>query len=206
MTPLFVGSFICQIDRKGSLVLPHELCVAVTSRASNADMYVSLHGRMNCLIVYDEMFIHEQLNGQKWQRIAGGGASSPEQEERVRRSFGFTARATLDGKGHIAIAPWLNERRGDAYRALVIGMGHWFEIWDLDHVITHEGADLRLLATLHLDLASAQNAKRDFHEPVLSPVRPHHHFGPDQQRSGLRVQPMPAVRPRHDPIVGRAEF
>lgn len=198
MTALFVGSFICTIDAKGALILPDAFCVTITSRQANHELYIGLHDDAHCLVAYDRVTLHERLARFERGRMADMAEAPSDGSAGLRRHFGFAAGTKLDGKGHVAIAPWLNERRAQAHRALVIGMGHSFEIRDLDHVLGDADADLRRLAQLHLDHEHA-TANGGHHEPALPSVRPRRRIGIDEQ-PGLRVQPVYPLPPRHDPI------
>lgn len=60
--------------------------------------------------------------------------------------FGFAAPTRMDGKGRIAIAPWMRDEGPVRRRALLVGMGHYFEVWDLDQVIAEGPADVKALA------------------------------------------------------------
>jgi hypothetical protein len=89
-------------------------------------------------------------------------------------------------------------RIGDA--ALLVATGPRFEIWDLDLVLERAPADLITLATAHLKL---QIANEECHGPSLQTAETRRRTARVAQ-SGLRLQHMPALRPRHDPVGGIA--
>jgi DNA-binding transcriptional regulator/RsmH inhibitor MraZ len=191
MSRLFIGSSICDVSRSGDLSLSDSFCIAITSRDSNEDLYVGLHEYMNCLVVYDEAMLRDRLERHERRRIAEGGIAPAAQLDRVRSDFGFAAPTRLDGKGRIAIAPWLHERSGEAHRVLIVGMGHSIEVWDLDHVLAHGNRDLRNLAIRHLEIINAKSAnnKGDQYVFSLQSVRASG-LHDDAGKSGLPFHPL----------------
>ena len=190
MSRLFVGSSICEISRNGDLSLSDSFCIAITSREAKDNIYVGLHDYMNCLVVYDEVMLNDRLDRHERRRVAEGGIAPAAQLDRLRSNFGFASATKLDGKGRIAIAPWLYERSGEAHRALVVGMGHSIEIWDLDHVLAHGNRDLRNLAIRHLEIINAKTVtKGDQYVFSLQPVRTSG-LDHDAGKSGVPVHPL----------------
>ena len=203
MSRLFVGSTICEVGIKGSITLPTAFCISITSRKANDSLFVSLHESGKHLVVYDETMVEQRMERFQRRRVAEGGTAQVEHLVDLRRDLGFTAPAWLNGKGQIAIAPWLNPRHGKAHRALIIGMGDTFEIWDLDQILAGKHSDLRQLATLHLDLVAARPVTGKDHEPSLQIVGPRRREG-GSGKPGLPFQSLHPVQPRHDSIVDGA--
>ncbi|MDO7842586.1 hypothetical protein Q5H94_09625 [Sphingomonas sp. CA1-15] len=141
--------------------------------------------------MYDDVLLNDRLDRHERRRVAEGGTAPAEQLDRLRSNFGFASATKLDGKGRIAIAPWLHERGGEAHRALVVGMGHSIEIWDLDHVLAHGSRDLRNLAIRHLEIITAKSAnnKGDQYVFSLQSVRTSG-LDHDAGKSGLPVHPL----------------
>jgi hypothetical protein len=96
------------------------------------------------------------------------------------------------------LPPMMRERGRIGNSALLVATGQRFEIWDLDMVLERGPSDLVSLATLHLKL---QVSNEESHGTSLQTSASRHHTKCVAQ-SGLRVQQVPALRPRHDPIGG----
>lgn len=203
MSRFFVGSAICEIGAKGLITLPTAFCVAITSRKANDNLFICLHDTVRHLVVHDESAVEARVERAQRRRLAEGGTLQAELLIDLRRDLGFTAPGWLNGKGQIAIAPWLDLRHGEAHRALVVGMGDTFEIWDLDQIMSGKPSDLRLLASLHLDLAVAGQPAGNEHESYLRTDRPRHR-GNGAGKPRLPFYPLHAMLPRHDSIVDGA--
>ena len=203
MSRLFVGSAICEVGAKGNIKLPTAFCIAITSRKANDRLFVCLRDTVRHLVVYDESAVEARMERFQRRRLAEGGIVQAEQRVGLRRDLGFTAPGWLNGKGQIAIAPWLNLRHGEAYRTLVVGMGDSFEIWDLDQIMTGKHDELRLLASLHLDLAAAGHRTGTDHESSLPTVRPRHRT-PVAGKPRLPLHPVHPMQPRHDSVIDGA--
>lgn len=203
MSRLFVGSAICEIGTKGTITLPDAFCIAITSRKANDSLFVCLRDTARNLVVYDESAVEARMERFQRRRVAEGGAVPTSQLADLRRDLGFTAPGWLNGKGQIAIAPWLNLRHGEAHRALVVGMGDSFEIWDLDQILAGKHDELRLLATLHLDLAAVGKPTGHHDESSLPTVRSRHR-GNVAGKPRLPFHAVHPLLPRHDSIVDGA--
>jgi DNA-binding transcriptional regulator/RsmH inhibitor MraZ len=200
---LFVGSAICEIASNGIITLPEPFFGTVTARGTQDDLHVGLHDQLNCLIVFDHVVLNERIERCACDQVIGTLPDATEPLDRLRRSLGFAAPARVDGAGRLAIAAWLDERRGESRHLLLVGRGHSFEVWDLDYAINHGQRDLQQLANLHLDLLNTQNQQGASHEISLQDVgsRRGARFG---DQSGFPVQPLRPLQPRHDPIDGVA--
>ncbi|WP_404367623.1 hypothetical protein AB5I39_13170 [Sphingomonas sp. MMS24-J45] len=200
MSRLFVGSAICEIGAKGMITLPTAFCIAITSRKANDRLFICLRNTSKHLVVHDESAIEARMERFQRRRLAEGGLLRAEYMIDLRRDLGFTAPGWLNGKGQIAIAPWLNLRHGEAHRALVVGMGDSFEIWDLDQIMAGKHDELRLLASLHLDLAAAGRSTGTDNESSLRSVRPRHRTNV-AGKPRLPVHAVHPLLPRHDSII-----
>jgi len=198
---LFVGSALCEIESGGIIRLPEPFFGTVDARAARDAMYVGLHDQLKCLIVFDGVVLNERMERFACDQVVGSLPDATDPLEQLRRHFGFSAPARLDAEGRLPIAPWLDERRGEARHALLVGMGHCFEVWDLDYVLNHGRRDLRQLANLHLDLFNIHNKQGASHEVSLQNVGSRRGARIGEQ-PGFPVQPLRALQPRHDPIDG----
>jgi len=198
---LFVGSAICAIGSGGIVKLPEPFLGTVTARGARDEVHVGLHDQLNCLVVFDSVVLNERLERFACDTVIGNLTDATDPLDRLRRHFGFAASARVDGEGRLQIPGWLDERRGAARHILLIGMGHCFEVWDLDYVLNHGARDLQQLANLHLDLLNTQNQQGASHEVSLQYVGSRRGACVGDQ-PGLPVQPLRALQPRHDPIDG----
>ncbi|RZM35377.1 MAG: hypothetical protein EOP67_12105 [Sphingomonas sp.] len=189
MDDFFIGSALSSIGVRGNLALHDAFCIAIQSRTMNDHLFVGLHDEAPCMVVYDRAGIvarHCRERAQCSDDDAGANDAAR------RRAFGFVAPTRLDGRGCIAIAPWLHARRAVAQRTLLVGMGDHFEIWNLDQVLEHGPADLAMLATLHLTPPSHKDACNG---PSLHLVPPSRR--PRRAReSGVSVQSVQTVPAR----------
>ncbi|MBE2994151.1 hypothetical protein IFR23_19335 [Sphingomonas sp. CFBP 13603] len=190
MDKLFVGSAVSTISARGELVLPEQFCIAIQSRGAREDLFIGLHADDPCMLVYDGTSVVDQ------HRELAANWESGARDTLLRRRLGFVAPAQMDGKGRIAIASWMRARRGVRQRALLVGMGHHFEVWNLDQVLEQGPGDLIVLAALHLDTSII---KEDHHEPALSRLGARRRAA-RPGKSGVPVQSLPAVPARLDPL------
>ncbi|WP_380788021.1 hypothetical protein [Sphingomonas sp. R86521] len=190
----FIGSALSSNGVRGSLALHDAFCISIQSRAMNDHLFVGLHDEAPCMVVYDRAGIVERHRLDRAQRPDDDAQAS---DAARRRAFGFVAPTRLDGRGRIAIAPWMCARRTAPQRALLVGMGDHFEIWNLDQVLEQGPADLAMLATLHMTPPSHKPSPKDARNAaslhlVTTPRRTRR-----DRESGVPVQPVSAlpVRP-----------
>jgi DNA-binding transcriptional regulator/RsmH inhibitor MraZ len=199
MSRLFVGSAISTIGRSGNLVLPDEFYMTIMRRKSRSRLYVCAREYLECLVVVDEAYILDAFDRFERQRTEDGGVATIEELDSLRRNFGFVAPTKVDSKGHVRISPSLNEWRGESRQVLLIGIGDGFEVWDLEYVLDRGRPDLRSIASLHLKDMNTKGVRR---EPSVQSIRPYHSHGVAKEPR-LPIQPLHALLPRHDTIVGR---
>ena len=200
MDELFIGSAVCEVTSGGEIVLPRHFHETILSRSPDGRLFVGLHEESPCLVVYDRIFAAQLQWELETRRSTFLGANMEAHYARLRRAFGFVEQLTLAPDGMMILAPLMRQRGGIGSAALLVATGTRFEIWDLDMVLERAPADLVALATLHLKL---RTSKEESHGPALQPADPRH-LATRVAQSGLRVQHVPALRPRHDPIGGIA--
>lgn len=153
MSELFIGSALASIDARGQLSLPESFCVAIQSRRARDELFVAPDDGSGCLIVCDQAGVSDRA-------VQVHSETEPEgRDTALRRTFGFAAPSRMDGRGRIAIAPWVRPRARDRRRALLVGMGRYFEIWDLDDLLDSGPGDLVQLATRHLNVAKKEDVQ-----------------------------------------------
>ena len=198
MDELFIGSALCEVTNGGEIVLPRHFHETIMARSPDGRLFVGLHEESPCLVVYDRIFAAQQQWDFETRRSTFLGTNMEAHYARVRRAFGFVEHVTLAPDGMMILAPLMRERGRIGNSALLVATGPRFEIWDLDMVLERGPSDLVALATLHLKL---HNSHEESHGPSLQPSAARHHAKCVAQ-SGLRVQQVPALRPRHDPVGG----
>lgn len=190
----FIGSALSCMGTRGDLPLHDAFCTTIQSRAMNNHLFVGLHEYANCMVVYDRIGIAERQQRDCAAEPAGDVRA---QDAARRRAFGFVAPTRLDGKGRIAIAPWMRDRRGVAQRALLVGMGNHFEVWNLEYVLEHGPADLAMLATLQLDQTPTKDS---VHAPSLQLIASRR-LSAQAEKPGVRLQPVQTLSARSGLVI-----
>jgi DNA-binding transcriptional regulator/RsmH inhibitor MraZ len=202
MDELFIGSAICEVTSGGEIVLPRAFHDAARLRSPEGRLFIALHEESRCLVVYDRSVVSQQMWDNDHRRTALIGSNLEAHYTRLRRTFGFVEQVTLAPDGMMLLGPLMRERGRIGGNALIVATGHQFEIWDLDFVLARGPSDLITLATLHLKI---QLANEENHGHALPSAQSHRRVRRDRQ-PGLPVQPVPALRPRHDPVDGAARL
>lgn len=200
MDELFIGSAICEVTSGGEILLPRSFHETARVRSMNGELFVGLHEESRCLVVYDKAFAAQQQFDFETRRAAFIGSNLEAHYTRLRRTFGFVEEVRLAPDGMMTIGPITRERGRIGDSVLLVATGQRFEVWDLDFVLSRGPADLMKLAALHLKI---QRANEECHVPSLPSVDSRPRAGGVLQ-PGLRVQQVPALRPRHDPVRGIA--
>lgn len=198
MDELFIGSAVCEMTSGGEILLPRSFHETARQRSASGQLFVGLHEESPCLVVYDKAFAAQQQWDFDTRRAAFIGSNLQAHHTRLRRSFGFVEEILLAPDGMMALGPLMRERGRIGESVLLVATGQRFEIWDLDYVLSRGPSDLMKLATLHLKVHIEA-----CHVPTLPSVDPRRRAAGVPQ-PGLRVQQMPTLRPRHDPVSGIA--
>jgi DNA-binding transcriptional regulator/RsmH inhibitor MraZ len=198
MDELFIGSAICEVTEWGDILLPRRFHQTLQLRSPEPVLLVGLHEESPCLVVFDRLYAM-----QRQFEVAERLAASPggfQDYHRLRRIYGFVDEAPVAPDGMMTLPRIMRERGAIGQSALLVATGARFEIWDLAYALDHGPSDLVTLATL---LRVGQIANEVCNVASVSPVRT---SGPTPYpaQSGFRVQHLPALQPRHDPVGGRA--
>ncbi len=196
MDELFIGSALCEVTSGGEILLPLAFHLTARIRSPDGDLLVGLHEESSCLIVYDKGVAAQQHYDNERRRASYLGTNLDEHFTRQRRMYGFVEHVTLAPDGMMVLPSLIRDRGRIGGAALLVATGERFEIWDLDFVLERGPSELVTLATLQLKQHLANEEQHDislpragapYRTPVIAP-------------SGIRVQPVPPVRPRHDPV------
>jgi len=198
MDELFIGSAICEVTSGGEIVLPRHFHETILARSPDGRLFLGLHEDSPCLVVYDRIFAAQQQWDFEQRRSSFLGANLEAHYARLRRAFGFVEHITLAPDGMMIVAPMMRQRGRIGNAALLVATGPRFEIWDLDTVLECAPADLVALATLHLEFM-IPNTGNSGPSPHPAGAR---HQSTRVAQPGLRLEHMPAPRPRHDPVGG----
>lgn len=196
MDELFIGSAICEVTGGGEILLPRRFYETSRLRSIDAFLFIGLHEESSCLIAFDRMYAM-----QRQFEVAERLVKSPggfQDHHRLRRIYGFVDEASIAPDGMMVLPPLMRERGGIGANVLLVATGARFEIWDLAYVLDHGPSDLITLATL-LRLGQIGN---EVVNASLSSVGSRSGTRHTAQ-SGVRLQSVPAVLPRHDPVGSR---
>jgi DNA-binding transcriptional regulator/RsmH inhibitor MraZ len=202
MDELFIGSAICEVTSGGEILLPLAFHQTARTRSQEGDLLVGLHEESSCLIVYDKGVAAQAHYDNERRRAAFLGTNLEEHYSRQRRMYGFVEQVTLAPDGMMVLPSLIRERGRIGGAALLVATGERFEIWDLDFVLERGPSDLVTLATLHLK----QHLANEEHHDISLPRPDAPHRAPVIAQSGVRVQAVSPVRPRHDPVDRTAEI
>ncbi|WP_034161078.1 division/cell wall cluster transcriptional repressor MraZ [Sphingomonas sp. ERG5] len=189
MDELFFGSAVCDVTSDGEILLPHHFGETIRLRSPDKMLFIGLHEEAQCLVAFDRLYaMRRQFDAE--------ASSIPEDPHRLRRDYGFVE-STLVTPGDMMILPALMRERGHiGHSVLLVATGRRFEIWDLVYVLKRGPSDLITLATHHLMVHIGNEV---LHASALSPAEPHDDARRADQ-SGVCLQPVPAMQPRHDPV------
>jgi DNA-binding transcriptional regulator/RsmH inhibitor MraZ len=188
MEELFIGSALCEVAASGEMLLPGFFRETAQQRSPDAPLFIGLHESAPCLIAFDRCYAMLRQ-----YEIAADGLGD---QQRLRRTYGFVERTPVDPDGMIVLPPLMRERGHIGDTVLLVATGQRFEIWDLERLLQGGPSDLILLATHH---RMAHIANEVLHVSSLPSSRPCHRADGAIQ-SGVFLQPVSALPPRHDPV------
>ncbi|QBM77484.1 division/cell wall cluster transcriptional repressor MraZ [Sphingomonas sp. AAP5] len=194
MQEMYIGSALCEVTPGGELMLPRRFFETSRSRCIDEFLFIGLHEESPCLIAFDRVYVL-----QRQFEIAERFAKSPRafhDHHQLRRTYGFVDTAPLAPDGMLQLPATMRERGGIGTAALLVASGACFELWDLESVLAHGPSDLVTLAAL---LQTHQVTKEVTHGDIVSAARPCA-GAQSATQSTLRVQPLPPLSPRHDPV------
>ena len=124
---MFRGINGLKIDPKGRVVMPARHRLSLQS-ASKSAVVLTIDTEDKCLLLYPLP---------EWEKIEQKLAALPSFNPVARRIqrllIGHATDIEMDGQGRILLPPLLREYAGLSKRAVLVGQGKKFELWDEAH-------------------------------------------------------------------------
>jgi DNA-binding transcriptional regulator/RsmH inhibitor MraZ len=152
---LFSGSALCAVHAGGGLILPTFVRTTLGRRTEARSFLVGSHERDPCLVAYDRSYASILHQDSERRRIAEERDAPEASARRLRRIFGFVEEIGFGDDGAVVVPAMMRRRARIGARALVIGVGGAFEIWDAQAALDQADPDLREIAAFHLDAQDA---------------------------------------------------
>ena len=148
---LFSGSALRPVDAGGNFILPAFIRATLGRRTDARTFLLGSHERDPCLLAYDAGHARILHQDSERRRIAEEQGAPEASARRLRRIFGFVEEIGFGDDGAVTLPPMMRRRARIGARALVIGVGGAFEIWDVQTALDQGDPDLREIAAIHLD-------------------------------------------------------
>lgn len=152
---LFHGSALCPIGGDGRLTLPSFIRETAGRRCGSGVLLVAAHEVDDCLALYDRSYSRQLHADFERRRIAEESAAPGLHHARARKAFGFAVEAAIEADGSLVLPLLMRRRAGLGQRALLVGAGATFELWDPQRALDRGEPDLRELASFHLQFSQA---------------------------------------------------
>ncbi len=146
---------MCAIGKGGKLALPGFIRTTLSRRSDAGVILAAVHETDPCLVGYDPAFARELAADCRRRRLAEEASAPHAHHARARLLFGFVEEARVDGSGRVTLPRMMLRRAGIGERALVIGAGGTFEVWNPQVALESGDPDLRELAALSLEFQQA---------------------------------------------------
>jgi MraZ protein len=144
----FSGSALCVLDTAGRINLPAFVRATLVRRGEDRALLVGAHEVDPCLIAYDRSVVPLLFADLERRRIAEESVAPASHYGRSRRAFGFVEETDV-GNGVVLLPPMMRRRARIGARALLIGTGAAFEIWDADIALNGGDPELAEIARFH---------------------------------------------------------
>ena len=145
---LFSGNALRAVDAEGRTLLPAFVLAVLDRRRAGARLLFGPHEQDPCISGYDESYeavLHAEIERRRL-RDEAQGVPAAAHHSRARRTFGAVERASYDARGRITLPPMMRRKSRIGARALFIGAGGSFEVWDPDLARQAEDREVRELA------------------------------------------------------------
>jgi len=124
---MFRGVNAVNIDAKGRIVMPTRYREGLQGE-NNGRLVMTIDTEERCLLLYPLI---------AWEVIESKLAELPSFNSKARRIqrllIGHATESELDNNGRILLPPLLREYAGLQKRAVLVGQGQKFELWDETH-------------------------------------------------------------------------
>jgi len=129
---LYAGSALAAVDGRGRVRLPRFVLETAERRSGAGILVLGPHESDDCLTGYDPSWRRMLFDDSERQRLRdeAAGAAAARHHGRARRAFGLTEQADIDAEGRIALPPMVRRLARIEGRALFVGTGGAFEIWN----------------------------------------------------------------------------
>ena len=158
---LFSGNALQPVDANGRTVLPPFVVKALERRCGGSRLVFGPHENDPCISSYDEAHEAQLLEDVQRRRLRDEQQGMPARghHARARRVFGAAERSAFDERGRVTLPPMSRRRARIGARALFVGAGDSFEIWDPDTARQVGDDALRELAEFALGAAQARESE-----------------------------------------------
>ena len=133
-SPKFRGRSAARIDAKGRLRISTKFMEVLKKQYTPDALFVSRMGE--CLVAYPP---------EKWEEIETKAMNlsevHPDHRSFVRRFISGVEQCEFDSQGRILIPPMLREDAHLDQEVLLVGMLHYFEIWDKEAYALQDASD-----------------------------------------------------------------
>lgn len=155
MDHYFSGSALGAVDRSGRVALPGFVRAVLARRAGTDALLFGRHENDPCLIGYDRARIPSLAAELERRRLRdeAEGLDPAAHHARARRLFGLATEAAIDGRGRVLLPELERRRLAIAGRALFVGTGAAFELWNLERACAPESGEVAEIARFHLEQA-----------------------------------------------------
>jgi len=121
---MFRGINAVNLDQKGRVAIPTRYRQPLKNQSQGA-MVLTIDTEQKCLVLYP-LSVWEEIE----KKIAALPSFQPETRRIQRLLIGHATELNLDSHGRILIPPMLREYAHLSKKAVVIGQGNKFEVWD----------------------------------------------------------------------------
>jgi MraZ protein len=122
MDTVFHGAAVITLDAKGRVAIPTRHRAALLQSAKSLVLTAHPDG---CVLIYP---------GAEWEPVRAKVASFPSFDAKAswwkRLLLGFEEHVAADGSGRILLPPALRQHAKLERDAMMVGQGHYFELWD----------------------------------------------------------------------------
>jgi MraZ protein len=129
---LYGGSALAAVDGGGRVRLPRFVRETAERRSDAGFLVLGPHESDSCLSGYDPAWRRVLFDDSERLRLRdeAAGAGAAKHYGRARRAFGLAEQTQIDGEGRIALPPMARRLARIEGRALFVGTGGAFEIWN----------------------------------------------------------------------------